>query len=403
MRRACVLAVAFGLAFACSAGDEDGAGSPAPGERARVLGPFLAAHWELPVAPQGPPPAGFSPAEAALDPATCGACHPEQYAEWQTSFHARAFSPGFAGQLVEGPLATPLQVRGCQTCHTPLAEQQPFDAAGRPERTFDPELRAGGIVCASCHVRQHERFGPPRRAGLPPLAEPLPHGGFTERTEYTQSRFCAECHQFFDDDGANGKPLENTYREWAASPQAAAGRHCQNCHMPDRAHTWRGIHDPEMVRRGVATELVPYARAGDVLSATLVVANRDVGHAFPTYITPRVFVSVEQVDASGAALADTRVEAVIGREVDLGTMQERLDTRILPGESVRLDYERPRAPAAVALVGRVRIDPDFHYRGVFELLRGSYESAEARRLMQRAADEIADSAYELVAHRLALD
>ena len=41
-------------------------------EAERAISGFLARHWELPIAPQGKPPAQFTPAEAALD---CQRCH----------------------------------------------------------------------------------------------------------------------------------------------------------------------------------------------------------------------------------------------------------------------------------------------------------------------------------------
>jgi hypothetical protein len=372
--------------------------APAGTERARELGPFLAAHWRLPVPAQGEPPPGFGPAEASLDPATCGACHPQQWTEWRTSLHAAAFSPGFAGQLIEGSLAAPHAVRQCQTCHTPLEEQQPWDPALAANAAFQPELRAQGIVCAACHVRAHQRFGPPRRAELPPPVEPVPHGGFEERTEYLESRFCAECHQFFDDAGIAGKPIENTYAEWQASPQAAAGRQCQDCHMPDRAHLWRGIHDRDMVAAALDVELVvedlPEA-TGAPLRAALVIVNRDVGHAFPTYVTPRVHLAVYQAGASGAPIPGTRAEGTIGREVDLASGEEIFDTRVLPGESVKVDYALARAADAAWLVASVIVDPDFHYRGVFEFLLPTLADPEARRLIAQARRRTSESSYTL--------
>ena len=53
-------------------------------ERETVLGPFLSRHWLLPVPEQGAPPAGWSAAEASLDPALCGTCHPQQLADCST-------------------------------------------------------------------------------------------------------------------------------------------------------------------------------------------------------------------------------------------------------------------------------------------------------------------------------
>lgn len=371
------------------------AAQTAPGERERALGPFLAEHWRLPVPPQGEAPPGFTDVERSLDPMVCGTCHPKQYSEWQTSLHAGAYSPGFAGQLIEGALAERWQRDNCLTCHSPLTEQQ-----------SDAALRAQGIVCASCHVRRHQRLGPPRRAELPPLPAPLPHGGFEARAEFQEARFCAPCHQFFDGAAPNGKPIENTFEEWRTSPQAAQGETCQSCHMPDRAHLWRGIHHPETVRGAVDVELVPVASGilGARLEAALLVRSHGVGHRFPTYVTPRVFAAAWQEDAAGRELPGTREEALIARVLDFSApgWPELSDTRIEPGETVRLDYARPRAEAAVALVGRVTVDPDYHYRGVFQELLGTYSEPKARAQMEEALRRADDSTYVLREVRLPL-
>ena len=124
--------------------------------------------------------------------------------------------------------------------------------------------------------------------------------------------------------------------------------------------------------------------------------SRDVGHAFPTYVTPRVFLDVYQVDAAGIEISDTRVSGVIGREVDLAAGVEISDTRVLPGQTVRLDYDEPRAPGAAALSGRVTVDPDYHYRRVFASLEAAFTTPQARAHMAEALLGVADSAYVLV-------
>lgn len=366
----------------------------AESERSQVLGGFLDEHWRtLPLSPQGAAPETWSEAERSLHPARCGACHPLQLEQWRSSLHAGAYSPGFSGQLIEGELAQPEALRDCQGCHAPLAEQQPGEAG------FDPALREEGLVCAGCHVRSQRRFGPPRRAELPEPTGPVPHGGFVPRAEFQQSRFCAPCHQFMDDAGVNGKPVENTWREWKQSSFAPAGRHCQDCHMPDRAHTWRGIHDPEMVRAAVDVELVAGDLAGEHLEATVVLRSRDVGHFFPTYVTPRVFVAAWQEDAAGRELPGTRSELEIGRQIDFGASPARevFDTRIAPGGSAKLDYAADRHPDAAALLGCVRVDPDFHYRGVFERLLepGRLSDPEARRRIAEALRRTSENVYVL--------
>lgn len=391
---------ASGAAPAGSAGVASGAI-----DRRAILGEFLADHWTLPIPAQGPAPSEWSALESSLSARDCGACHPEQHARWSTSLHARAYSPGFSGQLIEGALADPEQIRHCQTCHAPLSEQQPFDAAGAPNPQHRPELRHQGIVCASCHVRAHRRYGPPRRADAILPEGPAPHGGFEARIEFTESRFCAECHQFFDDPGIEGKPIQNTYTEWLHSPAATEGRPCQSCHMPDRAHEWRGIHDREMVRSGVDVALQVHGVDASSLRARLVVRNRDVGHAFPTYVTPRVFVELWQEDAKGRAIEGTSEEGVIGREIDFASTPwaERFDTRVLPGQSFVLEYEQPRRSAAVAIAGRVRVDPSFHYRGVFQDLLRSLSDPTARTQIERARQLTRDTIYVLTHVRHDLD
>jgi hypothetical protein len=373
--------------------------SAAPGgERSELLGDFLEEHWKtLPLVPQGPAPQDWSEAERSLDPEQCGTCHPVQLAQWKGSLHAGAYSPGFSGQLIEGALAAPDQVRACQGCHAPLAEQQPWTEALDRQPAYDPGLRARGLVCAACHVRVHQRFGPPRRAESEEPAGPLPHAGFTARPEFQQSRFCAPCHQFFDDEGVNGKPVENTFREWEESSFAAAGRQCQGCHMPDRAHSWRGIHDPEFVRAAVDVELETRGLGADGLRASLTLSSRDVGHFFPTYVTPRVFVALWQQDAGGRELDDTRVETTIGRQIDFGAspQAEIFDTRVRPGGTLELDYARTRHPKAAELVGRVTVDPDFHYRGVFEYLLETLEDPDARARLAEALRRTSESTYVL--------
>lgn len=381
--------------------------------RETVLPGFLGEHWpRLPLPLQGPPPPAFTPVETSLDPQTCGACHPQQYADWKTSLHAGAYSPGLSGQLVEGSLAHPSEVRNCLSCHTPLGEQQPYGAALGPEPAFDPALREQGIVCASCHVRAHQRYGPPRRGAPPPAVAVLPHGGFEARTEFHESGFCAPCHQFLDDAGVAGKPLENTWAEWAASRHAREGRTCQSCHMPDRRHLWRGIHDPETVRAAVSVELAAVDGSGGSGSgsggsgwAELRVTNRDVGHMFPAYTTPRVFAALWQVDAEGRELEATRVEAVIAREIDFSSnpWRENFDTRVAPDQTLVVPYQLSRASSAAALVGRVTVDPDFHYRGVFAALLQEFETDDARSRMAEAARRVADSAYVLAERTLSLD
>ncbi len=361
---------------------------------------FIRRHWRQPLAPQGAPPARFSTLEASLQPESCGACHPAQLADWATSLHAASMGPGVAGQLVEMLPREPAEALSCFTCHAPLAEQRPLVLEGReprPNLAYDETLRARGLPCAGCHVRGHARFGPPRRDGSLASAAPresMPHDGVTRTRAFLRAEFCAGCHQFAPDGfSLNGKPLENTYNEWRASRFARAGVQCQDCHMPDRRHVWRGIHDADMVRSGltiVATTGAPRYRPGETAVATLRVTSTRVGHAFPTYVTPRVILRVELRDAAGALVPGSRVDKVIGREVTLDLSRELADTRLLPGRTATLAYRtRVTAPGLRARLSVV-VEPDAFYEKFFETLleqgagRGEPQIREALEAARRS-------------------
>ena len=361
-----------------AAGAFASADSMGPQAISRADKDFLARHWRRPIEPQGPAPEGFSPLERSLAPESCGTCHPAQLADWKTTFHSRSMGPGVAGQLVEMKQTDPDSARSCLTCHAPLAEQSEQIEGTRglvPNPSFDPGLRRQGLVCAGCHVRRHQRFGPPPREGSPARRIPrssLPHNGATWSAAYLRSEFCSSCHQFQPTDlRLNGKLLENTYVEWEASPAARQGLQCQSCHMPDRRHLWRGIHDPDMVRSGVEIALAtdrPRYRPGDEVRATLTIRSVRVGHYFPTYVTPRVVTRGELLDAAGTPVPGSAQERAIGRDVPLDLSREIADTRIPPGGRFTFRYrQRPTRPG-VSLRITVTVFPDHFYTRFFQAL-----------------------------------
>jgi hypothetical protein len=297
----------------------------------------LEAYWRQPLAEQGEPPARWTPLERSLEPADCGRCHADVLAQWQTSRHAHAFSPGLVAQILDLDAA---ETAECLQCHAPLAEQrQSFEAArarGLAYRSDQQGLAAAGNSCGGCHLRHDRRFGPPQRGtgAIGPGAPSAPHGGVFRTTAFEQSEFCSTCHQFPADAAVNGKPLQNTYEEWRASPQAANGMVCQTCHMPDRAHLWRGIHDPAMVAGGLSPRIT-----ADADKVRFELANSGVGHAFPTYTVPVVVMNAVALDADGAPRPDTLRTYLIARIVhyDDNHWIELADTRLLPGQSAAIE------------------------------------------------------------------
>jgi len=364
---------------------------------------FLKRHWQVPVAPQGRPPAGFSALEASLDPAACGACHLAQYQDWKTSLHSRSVGPGLLGQMPGFFRNDPETAMMCYTCHAPLAEQQELyrvRARLRKNPRFDAALQKQGLTCAGCHVRNYQRFGPPRRDGSLEGTLPrhqAPHGGATRTPAFERAEFCMGCHQFEEGDRAlKGKFLENTYNEWRNSPYAAQGITCQQCHMPDRRHLWRGIHDPEMVKRGVTIELrtsQPRYAVGQRLEATLSLTNSGVGHYFPTYVTPKVILRMELVDAEGRPVAGSAHEEVVGREVTLDLTEEIFDSRIPPKGTHTLTYIHSLDRPGLKLKAVVEVRPDEFYRRFYEATLAGRLAPKQKQLIRQALEEARKSPY----------
>jgi len=353
---------------------------------------FLAQHWQRPLPPQGPPPAAFSALEASLDPAACGQCHASQYADWRGSLHSRSMTAGILWQLRLLPQA---EANQCLDCHAPLAEQKALlarehgwtGAPAQPPPAYVPtDLGHAGLTCAGCHVRRHQRFGPPPRPGIDPAG--APHGGFTVAAAFEDSRFCAGCHQFpADGPRTAGKLREDTYEQWRASEFAARGVSCQSCHMPERRHLWRGVHTPEMV--GAALSPALEIRDG-VARARL--TNSGAGHYFPTYMVPKVYVRLVLVGADGERVLSERI---LGWQVDVSLQHEAFDTRLAPGASIALEAALPaEADPSARVELRVSVAPREHYertfqsvldqadkldRNTLELLRQAYDEARASR------------------------
>ena len=362
---------------------------------------FLKRHWASPIPSQGKAPESYTPPESSLSPDACGACHAKQYQDWRTSLHGHAMGPGVMGQLQEIKPNAVGELRDCTRCHAPLAEQEASLRKQLRGAKQNAALHEQGLVCAACHVRRHVRYGPPPTK---PSAEiKLPHDGYVSTPAFEDGRFCAICHQFGADGYAlNGKPLENTYAEWQASPYAKQGQQCQGCHMPQRQHLWRGIHDAEMTRSGVTIGPSAPVLLDGKLSAQLTIRNSGAGHDFPTYVTPRVIVQIYQESADNKPIAGTLREKIIARQVSADLSEELSDTRLAPGEQMMLDYLVPLHPDARAVVMRVHVEPDYFYTGLYRSLLDDQPDGKGINLIRKALRNSIDSAYELYVQRYAL-
>ncbi len=332
------------------------------------------------VAPQGAPLAALAPAQASLDARQCGRCHAKQLREWSTTLHASAFSAGLVAQIDHGAE----KASECQRCHAPLAEQLPGG---------DGVLRAEGVQCAGCHVRAWVRRGPPRVA---PSLMTAPGYPLEELPIYERSDLCLACHQLPAKTALAGRPLLNTYKEWLESPYLARGIQCQHCHMPNREHTWRGVHDPTTFRQGIQLAATAH-RNGDAITVTAELRNIGAGHDLPTTPTPAVWLSIQLVDARGRSIEGATAKLRIGRDVfhDRAGWHERADTRLLPGETRTMARAWSAGRTAEAAAARVTVEvwPDDYYERFYADQLAAHPDAAARALYETALARARSSHY----------
>ncbi|MBI2352103.1 MAG: hypothetical protein HYV00_11635 [Deltaproteobacteria bacterium] len=272
---------------------------------------------------------------------------------------------------------------------------------------FDSQLQLRGITCAACHVRQHQRFGPPKAEGAAATKYPAGtpnHGGVQRTPHFEKAEFCKGCHQFDPETSllVNRKPLQDTYREWKNSIWGKGEASCQECHMPQRRHIWKGIHDREWVKGGIRIETQIEKKSsgpGETLEASVEVVSAAVGHKFPTYITPKVFVRTALLDGGGKVLPGTEREKIIGWDARFegGEWKEYFDTRIPPGESFRETFRWNPPPQAKKIRAWVEVHPDHFYHVHFypAYLKGPDLSPEGRKLIEKALQDSGRTPYIL--------
>ncbi len=354
-------------------------------------GAFLSKHWvELPKANSEDIAPKFQ--LGSLVPGTCGSCHRQQLEDWQGSRHAQSVGPGLLVQFDGDPQG----FSTCLHCHAPLLEQHPV-IGNRNNPVFRKNLHLSGVSCASCHVRNGKVYGPPPRdKGAFKKAETGSiHGVFTADKAFEDSRFCSRCHQFKAGIGEfEGVPLENTFQEWKKSSFASKGISCQNCHMPDRRHLFRGIHDPKTTASGVSSKLERIS--GEEFRYTVTSVN--IGHFFPTYVTPRVRLVIEAIDEKGNVVAKN--EYVLQRRLDIYLEGQEYDQRLAPGKSAAVNLRVKKGMKIAKVKGYLWIEPDEFYHRFFLNYQVAHESLKP--LLHKVLRETEESSYAIHQRELSL-
>lgn len=140
---------------------------------------------------------------------TCGACHEEQFEEFQRTTHAKIVLPD------EG-----VEVQGCETCHGPGSKH--VDAGGgRGESIINP--RKDPSTCFKCHLDKKLEF-------RLPFHHPVLEGKMS----------CADCHS----------PHGEEVRPWTATSMADVNEACFKCHKEQRGPF---VWEHEALREGCTT------------------------------------------------------------------------------------------------------------------------------------------------------
>ncbi len=365
-------------------------------------GGTVATHWQRPVKVHP------SLTSKALSPKSCGQCHIEKLGEWSGSLHGRSMGPGLLFQL--DPLTDPETARACYFCHAPLsAQSEVIIDKGKALREgvfvlnnkYDESLKLTGVSCAVCHARGEVVAGP-----VAPLLNGLKKGagtGHKTRREgfFEEAEFCAACHQLKEGFRLNGRLLVNTFTEWKESAFGRAGIVCQSCHMPGRRHLFRGIHDAEMARSGIAVELSGVKKK-EATAARLTITNNGTGHYYPTYATPLIVVKGFLTDNAGSPLKGTVRVKYIGRRLALDLSEEIFDTRIAPLKTFVFDYPLKKTAGAKSVVFTAVVYPDEFYKRFYEYYLTQETTGKIKKQIEEAHKNSSTSDYILFKKELPL-
>jgi tetratricopeptide (TPR) repeat protein len=394
-------------------------------------------------------------AQHLADLETCAACHPDAFAQQQSSAHSFAsFNNPVYRVAVEafrnevGRQASNL----CAGCHDPA-----LLLAGRMAQSISPSdpLATVGISCRLCHgvaIASSEGNGSYQLRATP---LPLPRDGDPQSLlEHKRAArplhaeaLCGSCHESFlspsvgNQDVLRGQNELLSWRDSAYSGQGASRvdqvdpRTCVQCHMADEdaplgdvaatggtisshrflgAHTWlaamrgdsKSVARTKAFLRGVASVDVLSRVEDDKLILDVVVRNTNVGHHFPggvrdasqTWIEVRVLDERREVLLHSKESDAHRLQALVANQE--GAVLSARETHEFAGTVI--DHTiAPRDAAIVRFVGSLseeheptQIDVSlFHQSRTDELAALACQESKSRvgREYQRLGDRTLDA------------
>lgn len=368
---------------------------------------FLSNHWNHPIPIQMNPSLEITDRGFNLDPKNCSSCHSKQFTLWQLSFHAKSIGNGL---LWQKEVLSTKEFNNCLNCHSPVPETkailsetfQTKETLTSQNKHFPEGITNPSIQCVSCHIRNQIWYGPPSRENKSNermhSSTNLPHNGFELKSEFESSEFCKSCHESPDSGiTLNGKHLMEVYKEWQESSFAKEGVQCQNCHMPNREHSWKGIHDPEFVRSSIKPFWYIKSIQSNQIQIHAELKSIAVGHMFPTYLIPKLYLRFYTVDPNGKRRFVE--ESIVGRLVNTNLSEEYYDTRIPPGGSHKVNFQLTITPSKIKRMDWViEVDPDEHYVRSFEEsfnTKANSLSEKSKLMLKHSLSEKKESRYIL--------
>jgi len=364
------------------------------------------------------------------NPETCATCHVDIYNAWAGSLHAYAWTNDlFQVEYVMAHEDTDgLTDTFCAGCHTPIGvavgQVPPYDGSKLDETSIR------GVSCDYCHTvsavvetkNAMTKKDPgnvkrgPRGDGSSPVHEVM----FSE--VHKSSELCGACHNV--NHPINDLPLETTYTEWEASPYAAEGITCQDCHMTpgpgvgknpgksattgkerDHVATHFFVGGGVMMFRTIESEIhalkaeerlraaveldVQADRSGNDLQIKVDVTNVGAGHMLPTGLTNirKMWLEVTVEDEAGSIIYRSGHE-LDGNHIDPNAVF--FHTVFGDGQGIKTD----EVWAAEEVLFEQRIPPKETFTQVYDVKaeEGDYR-IQARILYRSAPQYLADKLF----------
>jgi hypothetical protein len=157
--------------------------------------------------------------------------------------------------------------------------------------------------------------------------------------------------------------------------------------MPGGQHLWRGVHDPDMLRRALDVKLALRHTEDGQRYAEVSAHNRGAGHHLPTYMVPKIDLVLSLLRPGHAPVEIGR--DVIGWKADAIITREEFDSRLPAGASRNYSHPFTAPPGKDWRIElRVEVAPREHYERMFR------HSLATLRLSETARAELKTALHE---------